>query len=156
MKNLAGLLALALASMALVACGSDDGTTTTTATDTSGGAAAEDGENAAGDAKTGGGGGAEGGESTLEFEAAPDGGLAYTTNEVNAEAGKVTIDFKNPQSLAHDVVIEDPSGEEVARTEVITNGADSTATNLDSGEYTFYCSVPGHREAGMEGTLNVE
>lgn len=26
----------------------------------------------------------------------------------------------------------------------------------DSGEYVFYCSVPGHREAGMEGTIIIE
>jgi len=147
MKKLAALLVLALASVALVACGGDDDSTTTTATETSGGAAAEGGEKA---------GGTEGGGSTLAFEADPNGELAYTTTEATAEAGKVTIDFNNPQSLTHDVAIEDASGETVAQTDLIGQEETSTTANLKPGKYTFYCSVPGHREAGMEGTLTVK
>lgn len=147
MKKLATLLVLALASAALVACGgSDDGTSTTTAAE--GGkanAAPESGKEATG-----------GEASTLEFEADPNGDLAFTTTEASTEAGKVTIDFNNPQSLTHDVAIESSSGEEVGKTELIGEGETSTAVNLKPGSYTFYCSVPGHREAGMEGTLTVK
>ena len=141
MKKLAALLVLALAAFALVACGDDDNTTTTT-TDTSAGAAAEGGEKAGG--------------STVDFEADPNGDLAYTQDSVTAEAGKTTIDFVNPQGLSHDVVIEDEGGEDVGATEVIGEGETSATVDLKPGEYTFYCSVPGHREAGMEGTLTVE
>jgi plastocyanin len=147
MKKLAALLALALASTALVACGGgDDSTTTTAAEGGKANAAPESGKEA-----TGGGGG-----SAVEFEADPSGELAYTTTEASAEAGKVTIDFKNPQSLTHDVAIESSGGEEVGKTELIGEGETSTAVNLKPGKYTFYCSVPGHREAGMEGTLTVK
>lgn len=149
MKKLASLLVLALVSAALVACGDDDGGTTTT--ETTNGAAAESEKEAGG-----GGGGAAGGGATLSFEADPSGGLAYTTTEATSKAGKVTIDFKNPQPLAHDVAIEDSGGKEVAKTDVITESEDSTTANLKAGEYTFYCTVPGHREGGMEGTLTVE
>jgi len=39
---------------------------------------------------------------------------------------------------------------------VIQNGAVSSIdVNVNAGEYTFYCSVPGHRAGGMEGTLTV-
>ncbi len=149
MKKLAALLVLALAAAALVACGDDDSTTTTdTGTETSAGAPAESGKNAGGKKATGG--------STLAFEADPSGGLAYTTTEATAEAGEVTVDFKNPQGLTHDVAIEDSGGETVGKTELIGEGETSTKVNLKPGNYTFYCSVPGHREAGMEGTLTAK
>ena len=150
MKKLATLLVLALASAALVACGgSDDSTTTTTTSsgnEAAGGAGAEGGKEAGG----------SGGGSTVAIEADPEGNLAYTTTEASAKAGKVTIDFNNPQSLTHDVAIESSGGEEVGKTELIGEGETSTSVNLKPGTYTFYCSVPGHREAGMEGTLTVK
>ena len=152
MKKLVVFLALALASLALVACGDssddDSGTTATNSGSTessaqTGGAAQE---KAAG----------SGGGTTLEFEADPNGELAYTTTSATAKPGKVTIDFNNPQSLTHDVAIEDSSGGEVGATELIADGSDSTTVDLKPGAYTFYCSVPGHREAGMEGKLTVK
>ncbi len=146
MKKLASLLVLALVAAALVACGDDDSTTTTTTSETSSGAAAEGGEKAGGEA----------GGATLAFEADPSGELAYTSTSAETEAGEVTVDFKNPQGLSHDVAIEDSKGETVGKTDVIGEGETSTKVNLKSGEYTFYCSVPGHREAGMEGTLTVK
>jgi len=68
----------------------------------------------------------------------------------------VTIDFTNPQALPHDVKIESSSGEEIGGTETVAEGSDSATVNLKPGTYTFFCSVPGHREAGMEGTLVVK
>ena len=68
----------------------------------------------------------------------------------------MTIDFTNPQPLTHDVAIEDSSGKTVGKTELIAEGSDSTVVDLKPGEYTFFCTVPGHREAGMEGTLTVK
>ena len=145
MKKIAALFVLALASVALVACGGSDSTTTTSTSnggEASGGAAAESGEKAGG--------------STLKFEADPEGELAYTTTEASAKAGKVTIDFNNPQGLTHDVAIEDSKGEEVGKTDLIASEETSATVDLKPGTYTFYCSVPGHREAGMEGTLTVK
>ena len=68
----------------------------------------------------------------------------------------MTVDFNNPQPLTHDVAIEDSSGEDVGKTELIAEGSDSTDGRPQTGQYTFYCTVPGHREAGMEGTLTVK
>jgi uncharacterized cupredoxin-like copper-binding protein len=152
MKKVAALLALALASFALVACGGDDDDSDTTApsgNEATNGAATGGSENA-------GGGTNEGGGSTLEFVADPNGDLAYTTTSASTKAGPVTIDFENPQTLTHDVAIEDAQGKEVGATELIADASDSTTVNLKPGTYTFYCSVPGHREAGMEGPLTVK
>jgi plastocyanin len=132
---------ISLAGFGLAACGDDDddgGDTTaaaTTTTETTGGGAA--------------GGGA------VEITAAADGSLAYDQTEVSASAGPVTIDFSNPASLSHDVKVEDSSGAELGGTDLVAQG-DATATvDLQPGSYTFFCSVTGHREAGMEGTLTV-
>lgn len=139
MKKAAFGFVLILAAIALVACGGSDDETTTGETQSPSGAA-------------------EGGESagSINFVADPKGSLAYTTKAVTAKAGKVTVEFTNPQPLSHDVAIEDSSGKEIAATEVISEGSDSTVADLKPGEYTFFCSVPGHREAGMEGILTAK
>jgi uncharacterized cupredoxin-like copper-binding protein len=147
MKKLVAFLVLALAALALVACGSSDDDSTTTATSNNEGSA-----ETGGPAKEEGGGGG----ANLRFEADPGGDLAYTTTKASTKAGKVTIDFNNPQALTHDVAIEDSNGKEAGKTELIASGEDTTVVDLEPGTYTFYCSVPGHREAGMEGTLTVK
>jgi plastocyanin len=150
MKKAAIALVLVLAALGLAACGSDSSsdssetTTTTEQTESSGGSGGEAEGKSAGSA------------SALDFEADPSGGLAYTSDKATAKAGKVTIDFSNPQPLMHDVAIEDSSGETIAATDTIAEGSDSATADLKPGTYTFYCTVPGHREAGMEGTLTVK
>jgi plastocyanin len=82
--------------------------------------------------------------------------LAFDTTTLSSKPGKVTIDLTNPSALEHDVAIEQ-NGKQLADSELIANGAKTTATaELAPGTYTFFCTVPGHREAGMEGTLTVK
>lgn len=95
-----------------------------------------------------------GASTTLQLEASET-ELAYNTTELSAKAGKVTIEFKNPAALEHNVVIEQ-NGKELAGFEPIAEGEESETAELKPGTYTFYCSVPGHRQAGMEGTLTVK
>ena len=150
MKKVVALLALALAAVALVACGGDDDEDTAT-----NGAATEAPAEAGGAA--GQKEGSAAGGSTFKVAAVPDTGLAYTTDQATVKSGNLTIDFENPQTLTHDVAIEDAEGNEVGKTELIAE--DSTTAqvgNVKPGKYTFYCTVPGHREGGMEGTLTVK
>jgi nitrite reductase (NO-forming) len=58
--------------------------------------------------------------------------------------------------VEHDLVTEDLDGQDV---EVVDAAANETETGTftadQSGTYTVFCSIPGHREAGMEATLEV-
>jgi plastocyanin len=99
-------------------------------------------------------GGAETAATTLKL-AASSTALAFDKKDLSASAGKVTIDFDNPSAIPHNVVIEE-DGKEFASFEPITESKKSETADLEAGTYTFYCSVPGHREAGMEGTLTVK
>jgi plastocyanin len=99
--------------------------------------------------------GATGASETLKL-AADETDIAYDTDSLSGKAGKVTIDFTNPSALEHDVAIEDEGGEEVADSELIAKSSTSVSAELAPGTYTFFCTVPGHREAGMEGTLTVK
>lgn len=98
---------------------------------------------------------AGGGASTTLNVEADASALAFNTTELSAKAGKVTIDFKNPSAIEHNVVIEQ-NGKELTGFEPITEAEESETAELKPGTYTFFCSVPGHREAGMEGTLTVK
>jgi plastocyanin len=92
---------------------------------------------------------------TLQL-AASESDLAYDTTSLSSKPGKVTIDFTNPSTLEHDVAIESDSGEDIADSELIAQSKTSVSAELAPGTYTFFCTVPGHREAGMEGTLTIK
>jgi uncharacterized cupredoxin-like copper-binding protein len=66
----------------------------------------------------------------------------------------VELTLENAGVVEHDIVVE-----ELDDRELVYANAGETVTetvNLSAGTYTFYCSIPGHRSAGMEGTLTVE
>jgi len=114
-----------------------------------------------GGAKAEGGGGAkaeEGGAAgpggTLQLAADPT-QIAFDTTSLSSKPGKVTIEFDNPSAIEHDVAVE-KDGEELAKSALVTEGKTSVTADLEPGDYTFLCTVPGHAEAGMEGTLTVK
>ncbi|HEU4393108.1 MAG TPA: cupredoxin domain-containing protein [Solirubrobacterales bacterium] len=150
MKRVVFGFALVLAALALVACGGSDDDSTTT----SGG-----GETTAESGGSSGGSGSESGVSSayaIPFEADPGGGLAYTEDTVESFTGNYVVEFDNPQPVGHDLAIEDEDGKQFGKTEVVSEGSSTFLVELlKPGNYTFYCTVPGHREAGMEGTLKV-
>ena len=152
MKKPALALLIVLATLALAACGGSGGSTSE---ETSGGGTAETEGGAAEEEGAEEEGGTGGTAATIKIEANPS-ALAYEEQKVTAKAGEDTIDFTNPASISHNVTIEDSAGKTIAETETIAEGPSSTTVDLKPGTYTFYCSVPGHREAGMEGTLVVE
>jgi plastocyanin len=96
---------------------------------------------------------AKGPGGTLKLAADPT-QIAFDRTTLTSKPGKVTIDFDNPSALEHDVAIEQ-GGKQIAISETIAKGKTSVSADLEPGTYTFLCTVPGHAEAGMEGTLTV-
>lgn len=81
-------------------------------------------------------------------------GLRFNASVLRARHGRIRIVFTNRSSLKHDVLVE--SGEhELGGTKVIGRGVTSVTLTLKPGTYNFYCSVPGHEDAGMKGRLVV-
>jgi plastocyanin len=92
----------------------------------------------------------------LSLEANPEGMLKYNKTALSATAGKVSIAFTNMSPLGHNMTIASSSGAVVGATPTIQGETKTLTVNLKPGVYKYYCSVPGHRMAGMEGTLTVK
>jgi plastocyanin len=127
------LVVLPLIAAALLAagCGGDDNGSTTATEDTT----------------------ATGEATTLQLAADPSGALAFDKTSLEAPAGTVTVELTNDSSVPHNVEVEGNGVEEESDT--ITGSTTSVTVDLEPGTYEFYCAVPGHKEAGMEGTLTV-
>lgn len=80
--------------------------------------------------------------------------IDFPNKEFTASAGELTIGYVNDGSIRHTLVIE---GVDAWETLVVSSNGDtaSGSVDLEAGEYTLFCDVPGHRGAGMEGTLTV-
>ncbi len=150
MKKLAAMLAV-LASTGLIACGGgDDSTSTSSSTTTSAATTTTTASKPKlpllDDHIQ---------DEHVRYAADPSGRPAYFVSEASASSGKATLQFVNPQSIPHNVVVEGPNGKSLAETKTIGEGKTSTGIDLKPGVYVVYCSVPGHRAAGMVGHLTV-
>jgi uncharacterized cupredoxin-like copper-binding protein len=141
------LLAIAPVAVALViaGCGSSNSGSTTAATTTKSSSSTSTSSSSTGKGQV------------LKISADPSGQLRFNTSKLTAKPGKVTIVMDNPMSagMDHGVSIE---GNGVHQDGPIVGvGKTSTVSaTLKKGSYTFYCPVPGHKQAGMEGTLTVQ
>jgi plastocyanin len=153
-------LSVALTALLAAGCGSSSSggssssstpaapATTPTASSSSGSSSSS----SSGSSSTG-GGAAKG---ALSLEANPQGELKYNTTSLTAHAGAVSIDFTNMASLSHNVTVESSSGTIEGATPTFQGGTKTLSLDLKPGTYKFFCTVPGHRMAGMEGTLTVQ
>ena len=92
--------------------------------------------------------------SSVVHLSAPVSGLRYDQKTVHAHAGRIKIVFLNRSAIKHNVNIE--SGEhELGKSATIVHATTTVFVTLKVGKYNFYCSVPGHEDAGMRGTLIV-
>lgn len=97
---------------------------------------------------------AAGATSSLKLAANPEGQLSFDTKQLSAKAGSVTITFSNASPLEHNVAIAE-GAKVLGSTPTFAGGSKQLTLTLKPGKYTFYCTVPGHRQGGMEGTLTV-
>ncbi len=95
-----------------------------------------------------------GATTSLKLAANPEGQLSYDTKALSAPAGTVTITMTNMSPVEHNVTIAEGS-KVLGATPTFAGSSKTVTVKLKPGKYTFYCSVPGHRQAGMEGTLTV-
>lgn len=97
-------------------------------------------------------GGAASADAGATLEVAATDQLAFEPVDLAAVGPEVTIELACGPSVGHNLTIEADD------TEVVACEAGETATgstSLDAGDYEVYCSIAGHREAGMEATLTV-
>jgi plastocyanin len=98
----------------------------------------------------------------LSIAASPSGQLAYVTNKAAATSGPVTIEMPNVSGVSHNIAVEtgeggaSPKGTKIGASSFTTKGTATVSVTLKAGTYTFFCEAPGHRQAGMYGTLVVK
>jgi plastocyanin len=153
MNKISLAVATAATAVLLAACGgsSSSSSTSTSAASTPAPAASSSSSPSSSSSSTP----AASGSSALQLAADPSGALKFTASSLSAKAGKVTIAFTNSASFAHNVTVATAGGAVVGATPTFQGGTKTLSLNLKPGTYTFYCSVPGHRQAGMQGTLVV-
>jgi plastocyanin len=79
--------------------------------------------------------------------------FSFTPDEITAAPGIVELELTSTGGL-HDLVFDDDKVPGF-RLEATSGDTDAKKIDLQKGTYDFYCSIPGHRQAGMEGTLKV-
>ena len=151
-RPLCAAVLAASAALALAACGSSgsSGTSSSSGSAAGGyGAPATKTTAAAAPAAASGG-------TTVSLTADPSGALKFNTTTLTAKAGKVTVVMRNPSGsgLPHGIAIQGNGVDKDGAT-VQPGGTSTDTLTLKPGTYTFYCPVPGHKAAGMKGTLTV-
>jgi cytochrome c oxidase subunit II len=107
-----------------------------------------------------GGGGGGGAKSTPAVPAAGSGSeidvnakaFSFSPSTVTVKAGQPVTLVLEATDIAHDFTVDQP------KIHIAASGGDTARGQLDvatPGTYTFYCSVAGHRAAGMVGKLVV-
>jgi plastocyanin len=98
----------------------------------------------------------------LAIPASPTGQLAYVTAKATGQPGAATIEMPNTSGVSHNIALEQgahaatPGGPAIASSPFTTKTTASVAVKLKAGTYTYFCEAPGHRAAGMYGTLTVK
>jgi plastocyanin len=165
-RSLALLLSTGAIALGVTACGSSSSSSsaapsaggggTTAAAAATGSAYSASSGSAAPAASSGGGSGAAAGHATKISLGVMGQNLMFTHTTLQARAGTVRISFSNASGIGHNLTVQKGTdGRVVGATPTFSNGTHTLTLHLSPGTYTYFCSVPGHRQAGMVGTLKV-
>ena len=146
MPRIATVAALLITALGVTACGSSSSSSSSSASSSSAAPAASSSTSAA-----------PGSSSAPAVQADPSGQLKFDTASLTATAGTVHLTFTNHAPVGHNLTLVKGSGSTViAATPTFTGGSRTLTAKLTPGTYTYFCSVPGHRMGGMQGTLTVK
>jgi plastocyanin len=150
-KLLSVVAGVIVAALAVAGCGGSSASSSSVATST----VSSTTSSAASSSAASGGVAPSGGPQSIAAQ--PSGTLAYTKKALAAKAGTVKIAFTNHSPLSHNLTIQKGTNAAiVGATPTFQGGTKELSLKLAPGTYTFFCSVPGHRMAGMVGTLTVK
>jgi uncharacterized cupredoxin-like copper-binding protein len=91
----------------------------------------------------------------IAVSAPASGDPLFEQRSLEAEAGEVVFEFTNPSDAEHSFCIESDELGTLGCTALFRANTGTLRLQLQRGGYTFFCSAPGHRQAGMSGTLRV-
>ncbi len=91
----------------------------------------------------------------LQINPDPNGQLLYDASGATGTAGALTIVSTNKSAVPHNIALQG-AGVNAVGAIVQGGGTSKISVTVKAGKYTFFCSVPGHRQAGMVGTLTVK
>ena len=91
----------------------------------------------------------------LALSADPSGQLKFDKTSLATGSGQVTLTMTNPSPVPHNVSLRGNGVDEKGQT-VEKGGRSVVQVQLQPGSYEFYCSVAGHEQGGMKGTLTVK
>ena len=143
----AGAAVLAFGLAGLTACGGGSSGSNSAASSTS--------ESATSSSAATSGSSSASGSAEAEALTATEKDFSISLSEDKLKAGSYTITVVNNGSATHDLAVEE-NGTTKATSDTVAPGGKTTLTvDLDAGQYTFYCSIDGHRAMGMEKTVTV-
>jgi plastocyanin len=149
--RIAAVAVLIITALGVTACGSSSSSSSSSASSSS--SSASSSAPAAASSTSA----AAGSSSAPAVQADSSGALKFNTTSLTAAAGTVHITFTNHAPEGHNLTLVKGSGSTViAATPTFQGGSRTLTAKLTPGTYTYFCSVPGHRMGGMQGTLTVK
>jgi plastocyanin len=153
-KNLVVLLSAGALAFGVAACGGSS-SSSSTASAAGGASPATSSSSAAATTSKAAGTPSSGASSHVAIAANSSGALMFDKKSLTAKAGAVTITFTNQAPEGHNFTLQSAGGQSVGHTPTFNGGSKTLTVKLKPGKYTFLCTVPGHEQGGMKGTLTV-